>query len=39
MDGVLKTQVDSYSASGKAQQVLYLITGLSSGAHTLESRA
>src|SRR5437867_9876082 len=35
VDGALKTQVDSYSASGQAQQVLYTITGLSSGSHTL----
>src|SRR5207244_9286753 len=35
VDGALKTQVDSYSASGQAQAVLYTITGLSSGAHTL----
>jgi len=35
VDGVLKTQVDSYSASGQAQQALYTITGLSSGSHTL----
>ena len=35
VDGTLKTQVDSYSASGQAQQVLYTIAGLSSGSHTL----
>ena len=35
VDGTLKTQVDSYSASGQAQQVLYTITGLNPGSHTL----
>ena len=35
VDGVLKTQVDTYSASAQAQVVLYTINGLSSGKHTL----
>jgi len=34
-DGVLKGQVDTYSATDQAQAVLYTITGLTSGAHTL----
>jgi hypothetical protein len=35
IDGVLKSQVDTYSASQQAQAVNYSITGLSSGSHTI----
>ncbi len=35
VDGVLKAQVDTYSARAQAQVVLYTINGLSSGTHTL----
>ena len=34
-DGVLKGQVDTYSANDQAKVVNYTITGLSSGAHTI----
>jgi len=35
LDGVLKAQVDGYSATDHTQAVLYTTTGLSSGLHTL----
>ncbi len=35
IDGNLKGQVDTYSASGQTQAVNYAITGLSSGSHTI----
>jgi hypothetical protein len=35
LDGVLKAQVDGYSATDHAQAALYTITGLGSGLHTL----
>ena len=35
VDGVLKAQVDTYSATGQAQAVNYTITGLASGPHTI----
>ena len=35
VDGALKTQIDTYSATDQAQVVLYTISGLSSGTHTL----
>jgi hypothetical protein len=35
IDGVLKTQVDTFSAATKYQVVQYTITGLSSGSHTI----
>jgi len=35
VDGVLKAQVDAYSATDQAQSALYTITGLASGSHTL----
>src|SRR5436190_16592754 len=35
IDGVLKTQVDDYAATDQPQSVLYTITGLSSGTHTI----
>src|SRR5207237_3841332 len=35
VDGVLKGQVDTYSATDQAHAIIYSITGLSSGAHTL----
>jgi hypothetical protein len=35
VDGVLKGQVDAYSSSAQAQAVMYSISGLTSGSHTL----
>src|SRR5262249_40432223 len=35
VDGVLKGQVDAYSSSDQAQAVMYSISGLTSGSHTL----
>ena len=35
VDGVLKAQVDMYSSSAQARAVLFTITGLTSGSHTL----
>ena len=39
VDGVFRTQVDTYAASDQAQVVLFTVTGLSSGAHTLTIEA
>jgi hypothetical protein len=35
VDGVLKSTVDTYAPNDRAQQVMYSITGLSRGTHTL----
>jgi hypothetical protein len=35
VDGVLRTQVDAYSASDQPQAAMYTISGLSNGSHTL----
>src|SRR5439155_11487292 len=35
VDGTLKAQVDTYSASGQAKVVNYTITGLTAGTHTI----
>ncbi|HEY2384666.1 MAG TPA: SBBP repeat-containing protein [Terriglobia bacterium] len=39
VDGVLKTTVDAYSANSQAQAVLYTISGLAAGTHTLAVEA
>jgi hypothetical protein len=39
IDGVLKSQVDTYAASAQAQGVNFAITGLSSGNHTITIEA
>ncbi|MBI5233424.1 MAG: hypothetical protein HY880_03640 [Deltaproteobacteria bacterium] len=36
IDGVLKTTVDLYSATSQVKQVVYQITGLASGNHTIK---
>ena len=35
IDGVLKTQVEDYASSDQPQSVLYTITGLTAGTHTI----
>jgi hypothetical protein len=35
VDGVLKSTVDTYSSPGAAQAVMYTVTGLTAGPHTL----
>ena len=39
VDGVFRSQVDTYSAGRQAQVVLFTVTGLSAGAHTLAIEA
>jgi hypothetical protein len=39
VDGVQKTQIDTYLSPSKAQTTLYTITNLASGAHTLTIEA
>jgi alpha-amylase len=39
IDGALKTQVDGYSPSAQAQAVMFSVTGLSSGSHTVTVEA
>src|SRR5215467_10954044 len=35
VDGALKSQVDTYSSTAKAQSPLYTVSGLTNGAHTM----